>query len=275
MLTRVGITCALCHSPVDNSYASGIGKRIDGWPNRDLNGSAIMALSPTFSASEKAALRSWGPGKFDTRNVFDGKHNPQVIPPAFGLQGIHKITFGGDGDEIAYWNGLVAVIEMGGQGRFKDARIGVDVDTTPGFGDLVSSKLPALGAYQLSLAAPAAPAGSFDVAAAARGKVLFEGSARCATCHSGPSFTDANLRLHPVADSMGEPEPNNGVSFASRTATKMYRTTPLKGVWQHAPYFHNGSAATLENVVEKYNTRMALGLSTANISDVAQYLKSL
>ena len=273
-LTKVGITCALCHSTVDNSFAPGIGKRLDGWPNRDLDPGLIIGLSPSKNANDQAKFKSWGPGKFDAREAFDGKSNAQVIPPAYGLKGVSKISFAGDGDEIAYWNRLVAVTEMGGHGTFKDARIGVDVDSTPGFGDLVSSKLANLGFYQLSLAAPAPPAGSFDVAMAGRGKTLFSGKAKCASCHSGEVFTDAPV-LHPLTDSMGEPEPNNGQSFASRTATHQYRTTPLKGVWQHAPYFHNGSAATLVNVVEKYNTRKALGLSPAEIADVAEYLKSL
>lgn len=143
---------------------------------------------------------------------------------------------------------------------------------THGTQDLVSGKLPALQAYQLSLAAPAAPPGSFDPAAAARGRALFEGKAQCATCHSGSTFTDAAERLHPRADSMAEPE---NPSYALRSATKRYRTTPLRGNWQHAPYFHDGSAATQSEVVERYNTRRGLGLSPGEIGDVAQYVKSL
>jgi cytochrome c peroxidase len=138
--------------------------------------------------------------------------------------------------------------------------------------DLVSSKLPALQAYQLSLPAPSAPAGSFDAAAAVRGKVVFDGAGRCSTCHSGPTFTDANVTLHPVADSMAEPETP---SYASRSATKQYRTSPLRGLWQHPPYFHDGSAATLEAVVQAYNTKQALGLTPAQAADLVQYLKSL
>lgn len=269
-LTRVGITCALCHSTVDNSFAPGIGKRLDGWANRDLNPGAIIALSPTLDAATKSALNAWGAGKFDPRHNVDGLSKPVVIPPAFGLEGIHRITVTGDGDDIAYWNRYVAVVEMGGLGSFSEPRL--NLSATHGTQDLVSAKLPALQAYQLSLKAPAAPAGSFDAAAAARGKLVFEGAGQCASCHSGASFTDANLRLHPVSDSMAEPE---SPSYASRSATKQYRTSPLKGVWQHAPYFHDGSAATLEDVVRAYNARRSLGLGTQQISDVAQYLKSL
>lgn len=269
-LRRVGVTCALCHSSVDDSFAPGIGKRLDGWANRDLNVGAIIALSPAVGTAEKAQLNAWGKGKYDPRHNVDGLSKPVVIPPAYGLAGIHKITFTGDGDEIAYWNRYVAVTQMGGLGTFSDARLPLSI--THGTVDLVSSKLPALQAYQLSLAAPPAPAGSFDAAAAGRGKLLFEGKAQCMSCHSGALFTDANSLLHPPADSMAEPE---SPSYASRSATRMYRTSPLKGAWQHAPYFHDGSAATLEDVGSAYNTRRGLGLTAQEIADLAQYLTSL
>jgi mono/diheme cytochrome c family protein len=269
-LTRVGVTCALCHSTVDNSFSAGIGKRLDAWPNRTLNPGAIIALSPALTAAQKAVYNSWGPGKYDPRFNIDGLNKPAVIPPAFGLDGIHKITFTGDGDEIAYWNRYVAVTQMGGQGSFSEPRLNISI--TNGTQDLVSSKLPALQAYQLSIAAPPPPAGSFDATAAARGQQLFAGKARCASCHTGDLFTDANSRLHPPSDSMAEPEVP---SYAARSATKQYRTSPLRGVWQHAPYFHDGSAATLDQVVTVYNTRMGLGLTSQEIADVAQYLKSL
>ena len=270
MLTRVGITCALCHSTVDNSFSQGIGKRLDGWPNRDLDPGAIIALSPALDAAKKAAYNSWGKGKYDPRFNVDGISKPVVIPPAHGLEGIHSVTFTGDGTEPAYWNRYVAVTQMGGQGTFTEPRLNLSI--TNGTQDLVTSKLPALQAYQLSLKAPAAPAGSFDMAAAGRGKLVFEGAGKCASCHSGALFTDANMTLHPPTDSMAEPE---SPSYAARSATKMYRTSPLKGVWQHAPYFHNGSAATLEDVGAAYNTKKGLGLSPQDIADLAQYLKSL
>ncbi|HEY1907491.1 MAG TPA: c-type cytochrome [Myxococcaceae bacterium] len=270
-LTRVGVTCALCHSTVDNSFAPGIGKRLDGWPNRDLDVGAIIALSPALDAPTKAVFNSWGRGRYDPRFNFDGKNGPQVIPPAYGLQDVNSITATGDGTDIAYWNRYVAVTQMGGHGTFSEPRTGVSV--TNGTDDLVTSKLPALQAYQLSIPAPAPPAGSFDPAAAARGKQVFD--VTCATCHSGPEFTDANTQLHPVSDSMGEPEPPGVPSYASRSATKMYRTAPLKGVWQHPPYFHNGTASTLEDVVNIYDQRRSLGLTPDQRGDLVQYLKSL
>ena len=269
-LRRVGVTCALCHSTVDNSFAPGIGKRLDGWPNRDLNPGAIIALSPALDAQKKAAYNSWGKGKYDPRFNQDGVSHPVVIPPAYGLAGVGKTTFTGDGNDIAYWNRYVAVTQMGGLGTMREPRLNIDI--TNGTEDRVSSKLPALQAYQLSLAAPAAPGGSFDAAAAARGKLVFEGAGQCATCHSGAQFTDANTRLHPPGDSVVEPETP---SYASRSATKQYRTSPLKGAWQHAPYFHDGSAATLADVVTAYNTKRALNLSAAQRSDLTEYLKSL
>ena len=272
-LTRVGITCALCHSTVDNSFAPGIGKRLDGYPNRDLNAGAIIALSPALTSAQKAVFNSWGKGKYDPRFNFDGINSPQVIPPAYGLANLHRITSTGDGEDIAYWNRYVSVTQMGGHGTFFEPRTGVSVTNGPD--DLVTAKLPALQAYQLSLAAPVPPAGSFDRAAADRGKLVFEGAGRCSTCHSGADFTDANSRLHPASEVVSEPEPNGAPSYASRSATKQYRTAPLAGLWQHAPYFHNGSAPTLEAVVQAYNVKKSLALSPSQMADLVEYLKSL
>lgn len=267
-LTRVGITCALCHSTVDDSFAPGIGRRLDGWANRDLNPGAIIALSPAVNDATKAVLNSWGKGKFDPRHNVDGISNPVVIPPAYGLEGIHSVTFTGDGTEPAYWNRYVAVVEMGGEGSFSDPRVNLNI--TNGTKDLVSSKLPALQAYQLSLKTPPPPTGSFDPTAAARGKGVYEGPGQCAICHSGTLFTDANSTLHPLSDSAAAE-----TDYALRSATKQFRTTPLKGVWQHPPYFHDGSAATLEDAVHSYNTKRSLGLSVQQVADLVQYLKSL
>jgi hypothetical protein len=272
-LTAMGITCAICHSTVDDSFSKGIGKRLDGWANVDLNPGAIIALSPALPAANKAVYSSWGPGKYDPRFNQDGKNGPQVIPPAYGLLGINRITATGDGENLAYWNRYVAVTQMGGHGTFAEPRTGVAVTNPPD--DLVSSKLAALQEYQLSIAAPAPPAGSFDPTAAARGQAVFAGAGKCATCHSGSAYTDANTRLHAPAEVVSEPEPAGIPSYASRTATREYRTAPLRGIWQHPPYFHNGSAATLEAVVETYDSRKALGLTSDQKSDLVQFLRSL
>jgi mono/diheme cytochrome c family protein len=272
-LTRVGITCALCHSNVDNSFMKGIGKRLDGWANVDLNPGAIIALSPALPKEKTDIYASWGPGKYDPRFNQDGKNGPQVIPPAYGLLGINRITATGDGDKISYWNRYVAVTQMGGHGSFMEPRTGVNV--TNGTDDLVSAKLPALQEYQLSIDAPTPPPDTFNPDAAARGKAVFNGAGKCATCHTGDKFTDANEKLHDPSEVVSEPEPNDAPSYASRSATKQYRTAPLRGVWQHPPYFHNGSAATLDDVVTTYDTRKSLGLTTDQKSDLVQYLKSL
>jgi mono/diheme cytochrome c family protein len=265
-ITRVGITCALCHSTVDNSFAPGIGKRLDGYPNRELNPGAIIALSPALTAEQKAVYNSWGPGRYDPRFNFDGINGPVPIPPAYGLEGIHSVTVTGDGPNLKYWNRYVAVTQMHGQGNFSEPRLDISIHQSP---DLVARQLGALQAYQLSLQAPPPPAGSFDRAAAARGRVVFNGVAQCSSCHTGSTFTDANQRLHDPSKFFTDP------SYALRSATKMWRTAPLRGVWQHPPYFHDGSSPTLADVVERYDANFHLGLTPQQKADLVQYLLSL
>ncbi len=263
-ITRLGVTCALCHSTVDNSVMPGIGRRKDGWPNRDLNVGASIALSPVLPADKKAVYASWGPGKYDPRYNQDGKNTPLVLPPAYGLAQVKNETYTAEGP-ISYWNAYVAVTQMGGQGNFSDPRLGIDVKHSP---DIVSPKLPALRAYQHSLPAPPPPAGSFDAAVAERGRAVFDRT--CASCHVGGSGTDNNSGiLHAPAET--------GVdgAYAARTATKAYRTTPLRALWQHPPYFHDGSAATLGDVVAHYNRVRNLGLTAEQQRELVEYLKSL
>jgi len=265
-LTSVGITCALCHSTVNNSVQAGIGQRLDGWPNLDLNVGAIVALSPALTGAQKAVYNSWGPGKYDARYNFDGQNDPAVIPPAYGLDGVNSVTYTGDGDRIAYWNRYVGVTQMHGHGSFAEPRLNISVANPP---DQIESKLPDLEAYQLSLTNPAPPPGTFDAAAAARGQEVFNGQGQCATCHAGATYTDANTRLHPTSEVPTDP------THAGRSATKMYRTTPLRALWQHAPYFHDGSAATLNDVVDRYDSAKNLQLTPAQKADLVEYLKSL
>lgn len=271
-ITSLGTTCALCHSTVDDRIAKGIGSRLDGWPNLELDPGAIIALSPALTAPQKAIYNSWGPGRFDPRINFDGLNGPVLIPPAYGLKGVHSITATGDGPDIAYWNRYVGVTQMHGHGSFVEPRLGINVQNGP---DLISSKLPALQAYQLSLNAPKPSAGSFDAAAAARGRVVFEGAGTCSSCHTGTLLTDANTRLHPPADAVSEPEPNGAPSWASRSATKMYRATPLRALQLHPPYFHNGIAPTLDAVVDLYDVKLGLQLTPQQKADLVQYLRSL
>lgn len=280
-LTRVGITCALCHSTVDNSFTTGVGRRLDGWPNRDLNVGAILGLSPALPDSLKTEFATWGPGKYDPRHhAFDGINIiplnsptlPVLIPPAYGLQGVGFETYTGDGP-ISYWNSYVGVSQMGGQGSFSDPRIGLTIAQKP---DRVTPKLPALLDYQLGLVAPAPPSGSFDAMAARRGERLFHGKAACATCHIPPTYTDVSSGpdpevplLHDAAEIGTEP------NYAGRSATGKYRTSPLRGAWQHPPYFHDGSAPTLSAVVEHYDQQFGLNLSAQQKADLVEFLKSL
>ena len=263
-LTRLGITCALCHSTVDNSFSKGIGRRKDGWPNGDLNVGAIIALSPAITPAQKAVYNSWGPGKYDPRFNFDGKSTPLVLPPAYGLARVRNETYTAEGP-ISYWNAYVAVTQMHGHGNFSDPRLGINIRQTP---DMVRPKLASLRAYQHSLPAPPPPAGTFDNDAAGRGRVVF--NQNCVTCHVGANNTDNNSGVLHAPGEVGQ----DG-AYALRTANKAYRTTPLRGLWQHPPYFHDGSAATLEDVVTHYNNFRRLSLSAAQQRDLVQYLKSL
>jgi mono/diheme cytochrome c family protein len=269
-LTSVGITCALCHSTVDNAFAAGIGHRLDGWPNRDLNVGAIVALSPALPASAKAVYNSWGPGRYDPRFNFDGQNMPVLIPPAFGLRHVAKEIYTGD-DTISYWNRYVAVTQMHGHGSFTDPRIAVNVSNPPEL--VTTAKLAALREYQFSLTSPPAPAG-LDPAAVARGRAVFTGAGKCADCHTGDALTDVNDgKLHSPA------EVGQSVAYAQRSATKRYRTTPLRGLYHppqlQGPYFHDGSAATLEDVVDHYVGLLGLTLSAQQRADLVTYLKSL
>lgn len=282
-IRSIGITCALCHSTVDNSLAAGVGRRLDGWPNLDLDVGRIVALSPAplVTPALKLELRGWGRGRYDPRHhIFDGSNLaflntpslPVVIPPAYGLDGVGFETFTGDGP-ISYWNSYVAVTQMGGHGSFSDPRIGVSVVQKP---DLVTPKLPALLAYQLSLTAPAPPAGSFNPAAAARGQEIFNGQGRCGTCHIPPTYTDVLSGpdprvplLHSASEVGADPR------YAVRSATNLYRTTPLRALWQHPPYFHDGSAATLAAVVDHYDQLFGLSLTAQQKANLVEFLKSL
>jgi mono/diheme cytochrome c family protein len=277
----IGVTCALCHSTVDNSLAPGIGRRLDGWANIDLDPGKIAAAAPGFPDGLRDEFRRWGPGKYDPRHhIFNGTtiipintpSLPVVIPPAYGLKGVGFETFTGDGP-ISYWNSYVGVTQMGGQGNFSDPRIVVSVTQRP---DRVTPKLPALLEYQLSLSAPPPPAGSFDPAAAQRGRAVFDGAARCSTCHMGPTYTDVLSGPDPRTPFLHSPaEVGADPQYAARTATGRYRTTPLRGLWQHPPYFHDGSAPDLRAVVERYNTVFRLALTDAQKADLIEFLKTL
>jgi hypothetical protein len=263
-ITRIGITCALCHSTVDNALLPGIGHRLDGWPNRDLKVGKILAMLSGFTEQQKTAFRTWKAGFYDPRINFDGKNTPLTLPPAHGLAQVRNETYTGE-DTISYWNAYVAVTQMHGQGNFIDERLRVRIVNTP---DLVTPKLPALRAYQHSLPAPATPGASYDRGAAGRGRVVFE--RHCISCHVQARLTDNNAGVLHAPSETGMDS-----AYAARTINKKYRATPLRGLWQHSPYFHDGSAKTLRDVVEHYNRVRRLGLSGGEKRALVEYLKSL
>ena len=290
-IQSIGIQCALCHSTVDDSFAPGIGKRLDGWANQDLNVGAIIALAPDLSffsnllgitdqEAIRGVLNGWGPGKFDAHLLLDGKNAPTLIPPAFGLAGVNLHTWTGWGS-VTHWNAFVAVLEMGGRGTFYDPRLkdagkfpiaaanGFDnVRHTP---DLVTSKLAALQFYQLALVAPTPPTRSFDTTAAQRGEKLFHGRAGCSQCHVPPLFTEPGWNMHPGSEFGIDNDQ------AERGPENAYRTTPLKGLWTHMKrgFFHDGRFATLLDVVNHYDKTFFLGLTSQEKFYLIEYMKSL
>jgi hypothetical protein len=305
-MTKVGLTCAVCHSTVDDAFSGGIGHRLDGWGNRDLNPGAIIAATPNVALiaktlnvdveTAKKVLNSWGPGRFDAildkdgkAMRPDGKQAGTITPNAFGLAGVNNHTWTGGWGDVTYWNAYVANTELRGQGTFYDRRLSDktrypvsartgswNVRNSP---DLVTSKLGALQVYQLSIPAPAPPAGSFDAAAAKRGEALFVGQAGCATCHVPPLFTEPGWNTH-AASEIGIDD-----FQSNRSPDRSYRTAPLKGIWTYDKanghgaagpgYYHDGRFKTLAEVVAHYDAHFKLGLTSAQTHDLVEYLKSL
>jgi len=296
-LKSMGIQCALCHSTVDNSFAPGIGHRLDGWANRDLNVGAIVSLAPNLQpfadllgvdqATVRKVLQSWGPGHFDAELALDGKpFRPDgktaavLIPPAFGLAGVNLHTWTGWGS-VTYWNAFVANLEMHGKGNFFDPRLDdkaqFPVAAKAGFGHvrnspgLITPQLAALHFYQLAIPAPVPPAGSFNEEAAERGQAVFNGRGKCASCHVPPLYTEPGWNMHTPSEVCVD-------SFqADRSPDKRYRTSPLNGLWTHTKggFYHDGRFPTLLDVVNHYDSCMNLGLSDGNKTDLVEFLKSL
>lgn len=300
-LRAIGFQCALCHSTVDDAFAKGIGRRLDGWPNRDLNVGAIIASAPDLSAfvevlqvdeaTVKRVLTSWGPGKFDAELNLDGKaFRPDgkpaatLNPAAFGLAGVNNHTWTGSWGTITYWNAYVANLEMHGKGNFYDPRLDnaekypvaarTKQGKTENKDDRITAKLPALHFYQLSLPTPKPPPGSFDSAAAQAGKTIFEGKARCASCHVPPIFTEPGWNLHKAEDI--------GIDDfqAKRSPDERYRTTPLRALWNaekihKGGFYHDGRFATLSDVLDHYDRYLRLDLTDQEKRNLIEYLKSL
>jgi hypothetical protein len=297
-LSSLGVQCAFCHSTVDDSFAPGIGHRLDGWANRDLNVGAIVSLAPDLSAytsllgvdeqTVKNVLASWGPGKFDAQLNLDGKgFRPDgksaatLIPPAFGLAGVNQHTSTGGWGNVPYWNAYVANLELNGRGNFLDVRLDnaeqYPVAARARLGhkrnspDKVSMHMAALDFYQLALPVPAPRPGTFDPTAATRGQTAFNGKAGCSTCHVPPLFTEAGWNTHKGSE-IGIDD------FQSdRSPDHSYRTAPLRGLTSHAKggFYHDGRFPDLMTVVEHYSRFMKLGLSEPEKRDLVEYLKSL
>jgi mono/diheme cytochrome c family protein len=310
-LRSIGITCAACHSTVDDSLAPGIGRRLDGWANQDLDVGAIVGLSPNLQAiadllsqggtpvdvaTVRQVLASWGPGRYDAELNLDakglrpdGKAAATLIPPAFGLAGVNLHTWTGWGS-VPYWNAYVANTQMRGIGTFFDPRlndaakfpvaaaVGLgDLRPPPGQEDLITPKLGALHFYQLALKSPPAPEGSFDAARAEDGRALFNGKAKCSTCHVPPLFTEPGWAMH-TAEELAIDD-----FQAMRSPDERYRTAPLKGLWTHTKrgFYHDGRFATLPDVIEHYdrngigNGGAPLGLTADDRAALVEYLKSL
>jgi hypothetical protein len=296
-LKSVGIQCALCHSTVDSSLTQGIGHRLDGWANRDLNVGDIVSLAPNLQpfadllgvdqATVRKVLQSWGTGRFDAELAMDGKAfrpdgktSSVLLPPAFGLAGVNLHTWTGWGS-VTYWNAFVANLLMHGKGTFFDPRLDdaaqFPVAAKAGFGhvkntpDLITPRLAALHFYQLAIPAPVPPKGSFDEDAAKRGEAVFNGSGRCSTCHVPPLYTEPGWNMHTASEVCVD-------NFqADRAPDKRYRTSPLNGLWTHAKggFYHDGRFNTLLDVVNHYDSCFSLGLSDEDKSDVIEFLKSL
>jgi hypothetical protein len=300
-LKAIGIQCALCHSTVDDSLKPGIGGRLDGWPNRDLDIGALVALAPDLNAFSKLlqvddatvrkVLRSWGPGKYDAELNLDGKaFRPDgkpaatLNPPAFGLAGENLHTWTGAWGTVSYWNAYVANLQMYGQGVFYDprlddekkypvaarARLGHKRDAV----DRITGKLAGLHVYQLSLPTPKPLAGSFDKALAERGQRLFNGKARCASCHVPPLYSEPGFALHTGAE-IGIDE-----FQAERSPDGRYHTTPLRALWDakkihKGGFYHDGRFASLGDVVDHYDRHFGLRLSAGEKAELIEFLKSI
>ena len=297
----MGVQCALCHSTVDDSFAPGIGKRLDGWGNRDLNIGAIVATAPNLQpfsdllgvdvATVKAVLNSWGPGRYDAELNMDGKAKrpdgrsaATMMPSAFGLAGVNQHTWTGGWGTVTYWNAYVANTQMYGKGTFIDPRLDdakqYPVAAKAGWGrkrdatDLITSKLAALHFYQLAMPTPKPAPGSYDAQVAKRGEAVFNGPAKCSSCHVPPLFTEPGYNLH-TADEIGID------SFqADRGPERRYVTTPLRALFDmqkihKGGFYHDGRFQTLDAVVNHYDGHLKLKLTPEQKRELIEYLKSL
>lgn len=294
-LTSAGISCALCHVTVkSNTFtltagatALPIGEpQFNGVPNTKMDAGKILSFTP-FAVSNglSATLAGWGPGRFDIRalnELDDSVDNPTAYPPLWNFPALQAngYALGWDG-MFKGTNALASISEgvydmiMHGNGSFATSHGAIPPALAfpprqavlDKFQDNPSSSISAdkllnMQAFLQSLQSPAAS--GFDSAQATTGKALFEGKAKCSTCHpaatefiSAGRYSDITV-APPTGDLAG------GIKVPG-----------LRGVNLTAPYFHDASAATLLDVVNRFNSRDALGLTETEKAQLVEYLKSL
>jgi len=311
-LSSVGITCAVCHSTVDDSFAPGIGKRLDGWPNQDLNVGAIVASVPNLKpledslqadeATVKKVLMSWGPGKFDAEldldgKAFrpDGKSAATRIPSAFGKDGQNLHTWEGGWGTVTYWNAFVANLEMHGQGNFLDVRL----DDKSKFPLAAAARFGHTHPYvgQGVLPVPDKPTGLPDRITEALRSLDFYQRALPVPRPPKGSFDAAAAKRGEVVfngpgkcaschmGSIGTAPGYNAVTpaqictdafQANRGPDGTYVIAPLQALFTRSKrgFYHDGRYATLMDVVNHYDSCFKLGLNAQQKGDLVEYLKS-
>lgn len=303
---RWGITCALCHSVVDRQ-----GQRLDGVPNEQLNFGSLLALSPRVGLGRKAVLLGWGRGLVDLtfmNEAEDRVNNASKTLPVF-TKGLYRFGWNGAFDTPEEAGHFIMDYVAHGQGTFRPKEGWQMVDKHAGsmgeprspsrgtggavtddptadpyetavaardadavidpITDLIGPKMPDVAAYLDTLTPPPPPPDSYDPARAQRGQALFNGKAGCVRCHTPPLYTN-NETVTPAAVGIN---PRRATSKAFNEYT--YKVPQLRGLWALGPYFHDGKARTLYDVVTHFNKQFKLGLTQREKNDLVQFLKSL
>jgi hypothetical protein len=313
-LNSVGLSCAVCHSTVDDSFASGIGRRLDGWPNQDLNVGAIVAAAPNLKPLEQAlnvsdqqlkkVLLGWGPGFFNAELNLDGKAvgpdgTPRSaatrIPSAFGKDGQNLHTWEGGWGTVTYWNAFVANLELHGIGNFFDPRL----DNKAKFPLAAAARFGHTHPYvgEGVLPVPAASTGMRDQATEAlraldfyqhslpvprppRGSFDAAAAKRGEAVFNGPGRC-ASCHMGSIGTAPGyNAVPPSAVCIDSFAADRgpdgTYTIAPLQALFTRSKrgFYHDGRFKTLDDVVGHYDSCFKLGLSSQQKSDLVQYLKS-
>lgn len=294
-LTSVGISCGLCHvtvKPTTFALSSGatplpIGEPLfDGVPNAKMDAGKILSFTPFAVANGLSnTLAGWGPGRFDIRalnELDDGVDNPTAYPPLWNFPALQAngYALGWDGmfkgaDALASISEAVYDLIMHGNGSFATGHGAIPpalafpprqavldkLQDNPA-SVITADKMQQVQAFLQSLRSPVAT--GFDQLQATAGKTLFEGKGKCATCH-------------PAATEFISAGRHSDITLAPPTGDLAggIKVPGLRGIGLTAPYFHDNSAATLPDVVNRFNSRDALGLSETEKTQLAEYLKSL